>query len=214
MLHHRALQANNAPSPCRHAYCLPSSKSTRTADGFTLIEILLVLGLIALAGSLVVTNFGSLLDRSGDSSVEEQLRSAVREARFIAARDRIATSLEYDPMSGSFNIRPASETADISSDSADSADSVDSAIAAIAYPLPEPFDPEGRGEIRFYLVPPAEGMRGSFSAPEETREPLAKVRFAPDRSSTPFVVEIDSGSGTPERLVFDPFSDLLRSTSR
>jgi hypothetical protein len=42
-----------------------------------------------------------------------------------------------------------------------------------------------------------------------TRLETSHVEFAPDRSSSPFAVNIDTGSGTPERLIFDPFSSLL-----
>jgi hypothetical protein len=38
-----------------------------------------------------------------------------------------------------------------------------------------------------------------------------KISFAPDRSSSPFVVEIDTGKGTAARFTFDPFSSLVRS---
>ena len=52
---------------------------------------------------------------------------------------------------------------------------------------------------------------GPFPDAVRTQLETKEVRFAPDRSSSPFVAEIDNGQGTPVRLVFDPFSSLVRS---
>jgi len=58
-------------------------------------------------------------------------------------------------------------------------------------------------------VPPARGLT-PFEDPSQTQLEISEVSFAPDRSSSPFVVEIDSGNGRPERIVFDPFSSLRK----
>lgn len=157
----------------------------RAGAGFSLIEIVLVLGLIAVAGSIVIANFASMADRGDTQTTQELLHAAVRKARFVAANNRMVTTLRFDKESGSLQI---SDTDEIT--------------------LNADFGKDGPAEIRFYLVPPAEGL-ASFPSAERTRLETAAVRFAPDRSSSPFAVEIDSGSGTAERLVFDPFSSLL-----
>jgi prepilin-type N-terminal cleavage/methylation domain-containing protein len=160
----------------------------RAAGGFTLIEIVLVLALIALVTSLVLVNFDAFVDRGEDVNPVEVLQSAVREARFRAGAERIVTELSYDAEKGVLRLEPG----------------------GTEYPLNRDFGREGRGAIRFYLGAPGEGLA---PVPEIARSRLetTRVQFAPDRSASPFVAEIDSGSGTPERLVFDPFSSIVRT---
>jgi len=156
--------------------------------GFTLIEILLVMALIALVSSVVIVNFIAFTDRGDSTSPEEVLTGAIRKARFVAAADRITTRLRYDDESGTLQIDPTGESFTINAN----------------------FGPEGRGEIRFFLIPPAQGL-GRFPDPERTTLQVPAVAFAPDRSSSPFVVEIDSGSGASSRLRYDPFSSVIRT---
>lgn len=156
--------------------------------GFTLIEILLVIALIALAVSVVLVNFTAFADREDSSSPQEVLTAAIRKARFIAAADRITTKLSYDRENGALQIDPTGDQFPINSD----------------------FGPEGRGEIRFFLIPSAEGL-SPFPEPDRSTLETPAVAFAPDRSSSPFIVEINSGQGTPARLRYDPFSSLVRT---
>ncbi len=158
-------------------------------SGFTLIEIVLVLGLMAFAAAVVITNFASLADRGDSQTSEEILQAAVREARFVAASERTITELRFDKKSGSLSISNAESVGE-------------------TFKLNENFNQSGPAEILFYLVPAAEGLAPANDASRTKLETNA-VRFAPDRSSSPFVVDIDSGNGTPTRLIFDPFSSLL-----
>lgn len=155
--------------------------------GFTLLEILLVFALIALAAGVILANFTTFLNFDDRIDPGETLRAAIRSARFQAAGGREVTRLRFDKESGALLIEPGER-----------------------FPLHPDFGKDGRGEIRFYLVPPAEGM-GRFPDAARTQLETKEVRFAPDRSSSPFVAEIDRGQGNPERLVFDPFSSLVRS---
>lgn len=157
--------------------------------GFTLIEIVLVLGLMAFAAAVVITNFASLADRGDSLSSEEILQAAVSEARFVAASERIVTELRFDKDSGSLVI-------------------FSEASSGKTFPLSERFNSEGPASMQFYLVPPSEGLASPTDA-SRTRLETNVVKFAPNRSSSPFVVDIDTGSGTPKRLIFDPFSSLL-----
>jgi prepilin-type N-terminal cleavage/methylation domain-containing protein len=163
----------------------PSRRAPLRA-AFTLIEIVLVLALMAVAASVVIANFVAFADRGGELSAEETLYSAVRSARFQAASSRRTTELRFDKETGSLTI--GSDT---------------------SFPLNEHFAATEAGEIRFFLAPPTTGL-SSFADPADSRLETKVVRFAPDRSSSPFVAEIDSGHGTPQRLVFDPFSSLVR----
>ena len=158
------------------------------STGFTLIEIVMVLGLMAFAAAVVITNFASLADRGDSQTSEEILQAAVREARFLAASERIVTELRFDKESGSLLI--LGETAD-----------------GEPFKLDDRFNKSGPAEIVFYLVPPSEGLSRPTD-PSRTRLETPFVKFAPDRSSSPFVAEINIGSGTPERMIFDPFSSL------
>lgn len=155
---------------------------------FTIIEIVLVVALMAVAAGIVIANFAAFADRGENISARETLISAIRTARFEAASQRQLTSLQYDKENGALILSSGS-----------------------SFQLSEDYGEDGRGDIRFYLVPPAEGL-APFPDPERTNLETKAVAFSPDRSSSPFVVEIDSGSGTPERLVFDPFSSLVRSS--
>lgn len=159
----------------------------RPSSAFSLIEIVLVIALMAVAASVVIANFAAFADRGNETSPEETLRAAIRAARFQAASERSVTTLSYDQESGALVLSGGE-----------------------SFPLNADFGKEGRGEIRFYLVPPAEGM-GSFPDAKSSQLETKEVSFAPDRSSSPFAVEIDLGQGAPERLVFDPFSSLVRS---
>jgi len=165
-----------------------SSQICGRRNGFTLIEIILVIALITLGAGAVIVNFNAFADRGNNTSPEETLREAIRQARFKAAADRIITRLSYDEESGSLRVEPGSESFTINAD----------------------FGPEGRGEIRFFLIPPAEGL-SPFPNPYSSRLETKEVAFAPDRSSSPFIAEIDSGLGSPTRLYFDPFSDIVRT---
>ncbi len=159
-----------------------------TNGGFTLIEIVLVLALVALVTSLVLVNFNAFIDRGNAINPADVLRTAVRDARFKAGAERVNTQLAFDAERGALVVEPGNAV----------------------YPLNADFGKEGRGAIRFYLGAPAEGLT---PIPEIGRSRLEtpRVEFAPDRSSSPFVAEIDPGFGTPERLVFDPFSSIVRT---
>lgn len=157
-------------------------------SGFTLIEILLVIALITIASSVVIINFTAFANRGDTQSPEEVLSAAIRKARFIAAADRVVTELRYDDETGTLVIEPFGESFTINSD----------------------FGPDGRGRIEFYLIPPAEGLR-PFPDPQRTTLKTPTVSFAPDRSSSPFIAEIDTGQDSPVRLRYDPFSSVIRT---
>ena len=160
---------------------------SRSLAGFTLLEIIVVLALITLATGMIITNFTTFIDFDEQINPEDSLHKAIRSARYKAASERCVTSLSFDGEAGTLVV--------------DGGES---------FQLNSNFGKEGRGEIRFYLLPPAEGM-DRFPDAERSQLETKKISFAPDRSSNPFAVEIDTGKGRPERLIFDPFSSLVRS---
>ena len=164
----------------------PASRP-RSQAGFTLLEIIIVFALITLASGVIITNFTTFLNFDEQINPEDSLRTAIRSARFQAASERRVTSLSFDSEAGTLVV-----------------DGEES------FQLNSNFGKEGRVEIRFYLQLPAEGMDRLPNA-ESRRLETKKIRFAPDRSSSPFAVEIDTGEGRPKRFIFDPFSSLVRS---
>ncbi|MGJ8639050.1 MAG: pilus assembly FimT family protein [Opitutaceae bacterium] len=161
-------------------------KFRRPSRGFTIIEVVLVLGLIALAASIMIVNVTSIAERGGDLNPEETLKAAIRKARYVAADKGTVVTIQYDEESGDLILS--------------SGDRFDLGVE---------YGEEGRGKVNFFLVQPSEGL-SPLTDPEDARIEVSQVRFAPDRSSNPFVVEMDSGTGTPQRLVFDPFSSLQK----
>lgn len=179
------LETGQASKAQQHRF--RSSKRRRSPAGFTLLEVILVFALIALAGSVIIANFTTFLNFDDQVAPEDTLRAAIRSARFQAASERIPATLSFDKETGALVISGSEQK----------------------FPLDARFT-EGAGEIRFYLVPPAQGL-GNFPKAEDSRLETKEVVFTPDRSSSPFVAEIDTDSGTPQRIIFDPFSSLVRS---
>ena len=157
--------------------------------GFTLIEILLVIGLIAFVAAVLISNFASIADRGDTLTTEETLLAAVRRARFIAASERKVSELSFDKENHRLQISIDNE-------------------AIETLPLDSSFKESHSAEIRFYLIASSRGVAPPNDARRASLE-TKSVKFAADRSSNPFVAEIDLGSGTPERLQFDPFSSLV-----
>ena len=157
--------------------------------GFTLIELILVIALIALVGGLMVVNARAILGGLGEEPVEQVLQDAVREARFQAASLKQPVLLSYNEENGTFDVR--SDTG--------------AELAAFAA--------TGSGTfpgVEFEQILPAEGI--AASSREETVV-IARVVFRPDRSSTPFQATIEEGTNA-FTLRYDPFSAIVIKDSR
>lgn len=157
--------------------------------GFTLIELILVIALIALVGGLVVVNARAILGGLGDEPVEMILQDAVREARFQAASLKQPTYLAYNEEAGS--LRVLSETGG----------------ELATFSTRESGGPPG---IVFEQILPTEGIAAG------SREELVTIKqvvFRPDRSSTPFQATIEEGV-TAYTLRYDPFSAIVIKDSR
>ena len=72
--------------------------------GFTLIELIVIIALIALAGGLVAINAQAILRGLGEEPVDRTLQKAVREARFQAASLKSPVTLRYDEETGILGI--------------------------------------------------------------------------------------------------------------
>lgn len=155
--------------------------------GFSLIEILVVIGLIALAGGLVAINAKGILQGLGQEPVDRIFLKALREARFQAAFRKEATRLRYDDESAKLLIfnQDGAQIEEFSLDDEDL-------------------------RVTFEQVLPARGL-GRIGR-EGTTE-IEAVVFRQDRSSTPFIVTFDTKDGTFSQR-FDPFSDTVLEDSR
>lgn len=146
----------------------------------------MVIALIALIAGLVVVNIESLLRGLGTPPLTEQLKRAVREARYQAVATKSTVELHHDAAAAALRIH--------------SPEGEELARFATGY-APDAPDLE----VQFYRLLAAQGLRAPLDRLEE--EPVARVRFHADRSSTPFVVEITSPEGD-SRHRYDPFSDV------
>lgn len=162
----------------------PLPKMKRRGGGFTLIEILIVIGLITLLAGLVVVNVTPIFEGLGAPPVERTLRQAVREARYQAAMEKETTFLRFDRARSAFVVTNAVNT--------------ELAVLETGH---DPDDSEIR--ITFFQLLPERGLRSGGL--REERDEIRRVLFQPDRSSTPFEAEIRQG-GETTRHRYDPFS--------
>lgn len=159
---------------------------TTSRNGFSLIEIVLVVALISIAASLVILNANAFLGGLGTKPPPENFQMSVREARFQAALTREVVSLALDAERGEFVI-----FSDVLGELHRRPSGFGSEVAANAFAL--------------YRVLPASGT-GALDTRQ--RERVDAIQFHPDRSSTPFVVVFRQDWDTLEQR-FDPFSDLV-----
>ena len=159
--------------------------------GFTLIEVVIVIALIAIAGSLVVVSAEGMLSGLGSEPNDRIFQKAVREARFQAASLKENTYLLYDDESGTLYV--LDEGGQSLSDFSIAASNGDEVPALV-----------------FEQMLPSSGLDG-FSR-EETAQ-IKQLVFRPDRSSTPFQVTMRDGANE-FTLRFDPFSAIVINDSR
>lgn len=158
--------------------------------GFTLIELIIVIALIALTGGLIVINAQAILRGLGEEPVERIFQKAVREGRYQAAFLKESAFLSYDEEKGLLSIKSEAGTE----------------LASFQV-VPE--DENDKPDIQFEQILPGMGLE---SARGDT-VPADYIVFRPDRSSTPFEVTIEQG---PVRFTqrYDPFSAIVIHDSR
>lgn len=176
--------------PARTLGLIRSPRSSRPratrAAGFSLIEILVVLALIALLGSMLVVNITSMTGGLGPRPLPEILKRAVRDARFEAASRKEVVTLHFAAELGAFVVRDAAGQAVRERETG--------------------LGPGARGvAVRFEQILPQQGTSGWNL--RDRREEINALRFAPDRSSTPFVAIVEADGRSSEHR-FDPFSNL------
>ncbi|MGF1448096.1 MAG: Tfp pilus assembly protein FimT/FimU [Opitutales bacterium] len=162
----------------------------RRTTGFTLLEILIVIALIALTTTLAALSWTALADAFEDKPTFQVFREMVQEARHQAYQTREPVHLAWDDNAKLFRIySPFAELEDLVLSE-------------------EAFISRGDTEVRFYpLASPEKGaslnVRGV--TPEYQSEPVSEIIFHPSGVSTGARIEIDEG---PSRSVItlEPFS--------
>jgi prepilin-type N-terminal cleavage/methylation domain-containing protein len=191
--------------------------------GFTLIEILLVLALILLIGTLAVYNVANLSRMRDERPVDEVLLNAVREARYQAAINKELCWLSYDSEKGIFHVsmdRRASAPVTLEADSVFVALTKDekeekakeqgvpasSDLKSFELFISEDEEPP---KVEFFAIPPGTGFDGDpKDGPEDLK--LFRVPFDPAGFSVPFQVKVDAPSEEfRATVVFDPFSNHI-----
>lgn len=153
---------------------------------FSLLEVLIALALMGLLAALFVVSIPGIMDGLGTRPLPEILQKAVRDARFQAASRKELVTLRFDDELGAFVVLDGAGNMIAERESGYGADNA-------------------QVEVQFYQILPYEGVDSVSRQADEVK--INEVRFHPDRSSTPFVAELDV-EGERSRHRFDPFSDL------
>ncbi|MCC5788033.1 MAG: type II secretion system protein [Opitutales bacterium] len=132
--------------------------------GFTLLELILVMALIALVGGLSIVAINVVIDFDEDRSVETHLQNAIMEARYRALSDNEETLLRFDSENRKFIVRNPSGTHEFGP------------VGQENFPVEFEFQ-QRRARMDMILI------RGQLV---DTRA-IERVRFFPDGSSEPFL---------------------------
>lgn len=160
------------------------------ARGFSLIEMVLIFALIAVATSMTLVSF-DMLGASGRSEPPERVAmQAIRQARIAAITEKAWTFLSWNEEARSFEITTQDggiiQTIPVERMVSASEDNLQVSFESI--------EPEFEGSPPFDFR-----QSGSIE--------LDKIAFSPQRVSTPFTIKIIDGDIEFTRSI-DPFSSL------
>jgi prepilin-type N-terminal cleavage/methylation domain-containing protein len=85
-------------------------------DGFTLIEIMMVVAIIGLTLTMGIPSFVRVLKKEGMRKAESELLEACQDARRAAIINNQTTDLVFHPLEGSFEVPGAFEKATLPND--------------------------------------------------------------------------------------------------
>jgi prepilin-type N-terminal cleavage/methylation domain-containing protein len=157
-----------------------TTSETGDSAGFTLLEILLVLALIGLMGTIFIGGSQALLADKG-KSLDEQFWEVCAKARKMALEDRQSVLLSYDPKAKGFLL-------------ADGA-------AHTGVPVTGPDDTM----IDFHPAQADSGSQVLVAGTLVETQPLTNVTFYNDGTCTPFRVQIRADNGA-HLLAIDPWT--------
>ena len=149
--------------------------------------MMLALGIFTLIASLVITNIDTILSSTNEQSLQQIIKSVVRESRYLAAIHKRPTYLGFN-----YEIKKLFIT------------DVDGQIL-------DDFDCNYKDELQdveitFHHILPNRG-NPQLSSQEQVSEQVNWIIFHPDRSSMPFYVSLYYNEEKSTHH-FDPFSDL------
>ena len=102
---------------------------TRSAEGFSLVELMVVVGLISLMAGIAIPEINAGMRRYAVTSASQQIASAVRTARFQAVSQNRSLRVRFNcPAAGQFRIVEVTGTA---------ADTAANRCDAAAYAFPD-----------------------------------------------------------------------------
>ena len=153
-------------------------------SGFTLIEVMLTIALIALMTSMFVLNLNSLLRESGIRTLENEYWRAVDSARTKAVFNQKAYLVEWNPKENSFVVSSSGDTESFDFDSSEFGDAEVEVIF------------EEKAPQNSYIL-----IRGQLV----TQREATAVHFYPDGTCTPFTVSMKVGPDAT-RFEMDPWT--------
>lgn len=157
-----------------------TTSETGDSAGFTLLEVLLVLALIGLMGTIFIGGSQALLTDKG-RSLDEQFWQVCARARKMALEDRKSVLLSYDPKAKGFLLTDTSEKTSV--------------------PVTGPDD----AMIDFHSAQVESGSQVLVGGTLVETSPLTYVTFYNDGTCTPFRVQIRADSGA-HLLAIDPWT--------
>ena len=210
----------SSPAPATTSATGATKPQQSRAAGFTLIEILIVLALILLIGSLAVYNVANLPRLRDERPVDEVLLNAVREARFQAATTKALCWLSYEAEKATFHVSSGGQSSALPVPSTQSVFGSalvqegeeqegappSSLIKSFEVYVAEDEDPP---KVEFFAVAPGTGLDGEPESDSEDLQ-LRRVPFDPAGFTVPFQAKVDAGTeGFRATVVFDPFSNHI-----
>lgn len=189
------------------------STSYPVAHGFTLLELMLVLALMAVIGSLAIPRMGDVFERQRVNGAATELRLAWDEARLEAMRTGQAQVFECSIGTNEFTVKPLMLNSDMTEAAAGAevmtgvgtvVETQDNGMLAAAAPPSDPQSDKLDEKISFVSCQVASDLR-SYSVAEEsansgtgqlsTQTVGQQVIFYPDGSTSTAEVQIKNERG-------------------
>ncbi len=172
---------------------------TRSTPGarraFSLLELLLVLGVIALLAGLLTNNFDQLIRSLERASPVGHLRELIAEARILAVETGTEHSIRFDADRRQFTLSAIGAPA--------AAPALQPSNFEPASTTPAPSFPGTT--VTFYPLLPQRGF-STGSEPNFGTTATESLQFFPDGSASPARVLIETPGGDPTSLTVDAFS--------
>jgi prepilin-type N-terminal cleavage/methylation domain-containing protein len=194
-------------------------------DAFTLVELMVVLAIVAIAVSVAMPNFAAYYDAEKVRSVSRRLISCINYARLYAVNRRCTTIVTFDLDDREVKVLIPKELAETDEEQAEgglmaSESMVDLTVGTTKYKLPKELlmllndTPSGMSPDASLedFVPAGDERFGAFKIPEgvdvtisefETGSKVDRLIFHPDGTSTSCAVTVKNWRGFQITLFVD-----------